>query len=442
MPENYDLNENTGNWSPADTEIRDLIGHPPGWLLHSGISMVAIVTTILLIGSVYFKYPDKLVGSGKLTSKNPPIEIVSRTNGYIDNILFKEGNIVQKGDVIIQVNNTTDPEQLNELNAWIAKYNGINDPRDYLDLNFITNLQLGIIQDEYANLQLKYNEFTQTLQDGMVFQKIDNLSQEIEKIRALNVSKQKEISYFFEELELARKDLERNKNLNRDGVVSNVQLEKVTASCLQKERQFQGMNNTLIQNSIRIEQLELEKMNLAEERSLVIKTYQFKIAEILSRIQASIEKWSRTYKIEAPINGRMTFSRDITEQKNISKGEIIGHILPIRHNGTFVSGIFPSMNIGKVEKGQQVVLKFDAYPYKEYGVVNSKVDNISKIPIEDNKGILHYEVRMLLEDTIRTDYHKIISYKPNLTVSVEVITESRSLFDRLFDQFMSILKDQ
>lgn len=85
------------------TEINDLIGNPPSWLLRSGIMMVAIVTGIILTGAYFFNYPDKLSGSGTLTSATPPIEIISRATGYIDKIHIAEDEFVNKGDAILYI---------------------------------------------------------------------------------------------------------------------------------------------------------------------------------------------------------------------------------------------------------------------------------------------------------------------------------------------------
>lgn len=442
MPQKNDTQITHQNSDLSHTEIRDLIGNPPGWLLHSGITMIVIVTSIILVGSYYFKYPDKLVGQGILTSNTPPIEIISRTNGYIEKIVFKEGEKVNKGDIIVHVNNTTDQAQLAQLQQWIDSYDNIEDTKEFLNFDFLNNLQLGNIQGEYANLQLKYNELIQTLKDGVVFQQINNISREIEKIKSLNISQEREISIFTQELEIAKTDLKRNENLNKDGAISDVDFERIKTTFLQKERQQEGMNNAIIQNNIRIEQLELEKLKLQEQRSGTIKNYQFSIAEIISRIQASIKNWNNTYMIEAPISGSITFVKGITSQRNLKQEQVVGYVIPSNRQENYVSAILPSANIGKIKKGQKVILKFDAYPNKEYGVVTGEVEEISKIPEINNEGISQYEIRIPVQDIIVTDYQDTISYKPNMTVVAEIITEDKTVFERIFDQFLSLINNQ
>jgi len=222
----------------SQTEINDLIGNPPGWLLRSGIGMVAIVCFLILGGSYFFKYPDKLTGVGLITSTTPPIEVISRTTGYIDVIHVAEGDVLKKGDSIIYINNTTDKKQLIQLQNWIENYEKIEDSRKIVNLPFVENLQLGSIQSDYAMLQLRYNELQLNLKDGVVFEQINNLSREIDKIKTLNKSQQRERALYAQELDLSKKDFKRNEGLKKDGVVSELDMEKSKTVLLQRERQL------------------------------------------------------------------------------------------------------------------------------------------------------------------------------------------------------------
>jgi multidrug resistance efflux pump len=428
--------------SRTHTEINDLIGNPPNWLLRSGIMMIAAVTSLILTGAYFFNYPDKLSGTGTLTSTTPPIEVISRATGYIDKIHIEEDEFVDKGDVILYISNTTDKDQIQALYQWITKYEKITDPRRYLNLEFEKGLQLGSLQSDYAGLELRYNELRQTLNDGVVFQQINNLSREIEKIKTLNRSQQKEKKIYKQELELTDKDYKRTESLNSGGAISDLDLERAKTELLQKERQYEGMNNTIIQNNIRIEQLGLEKLKLGEQRSNTIKNYQFAIAEVIARIRASVTNWTNTYTIEAPISGKLTYAVNINEQKNLQQGEPIGHIIPEHTNKKYVSAIYPTSNIGKVKKGQKAILRFDAYPYKEFGSVLGRVESISPVPSANTKGELFYEIKIPVDYVIITDYGDTIRYKPNMTLTTEIITEDKTVFARVFDQFLSLIKTQ
>ena len=85
-------------------------------------------------------------------------------------------------------------------------------------------------------------------------------------------------------------------------------------------------------------------------------------------------------------------------------------------------------NAGKIEAGQKAILKFQAYPFKEFGVVESRVTGISALPEADKDGNKFYELTINLEQPIVTSFQDTIPYRPDLSVNVEVITEDRTLF--------------
>ena len=82
---------------------------------------------------------------------------------------------------------------------------------------------------------MQYNEFQQTLKDGLVIQQIKNLGREIEKINALNRSQRKEKEIYAQELDMSKKNYTRNKNLESDGAISSLELDRVKTILLQKE---------------------------------------------------------------------------------------------------------------------------------------------------------------------------------------------------------------
>lgn len=428
--------------SNTQEEVDDLIGHSPSWLLRSGISMFALVFFTVFSMSYFIKYPDKIEGTGTLTSESPPIELVSRSNGYIDTLLVQEDQVVRKGDIIAHISNTTNPAEIASLEAWIETYEANKKTSNYLQMAIPKNLQLGVLQSEYASLCLRFDEMQQTQKNSLVFQQVQNIDEEIEKLRTLNHSKKREQEIFKQELALAHKDYERNKNLYEEQAISQIDAEQAQVALLQKERLYEGMKNTIIQNNIRIEQLELEQLRLQRERNDELDRYQFSIAEIIARIRASIENWHQTYSIEAPIDGVLSLNTSITKNRSLKMEQVLGYILPEQTNKKFLSCSLPILNMGKVETGQQVIVKFYAYPHKEFGLVSSEVATISKVPENNSDREPYYEVKALLSEPIITDIGEHIPYHPNMLASVAIITEDKSLLERIFNQFIALIKDK
>lgn len=422
------------------SEINDLIGNPPNWLLRSGIGMIALVTFSVLALASYIQYPDKIDGSGILTSDTPPIELISKANGYIDSLLVTQNDTLQQGQVLMYIQNTTDTKEITILSKWIEQYRKIEDPRKYLNLPFVKDLQLGTIQNEYASLQLEYGKLQQTLKDVMVFKKIKNIDREVAKIKQLNTSLAKEKTIYNQELQLTLKDHNRNQSLATDKVISQLDLEKSKTTLLQKERAYEGMSNTIIQNEIRMEQLKLEQLNLQQDRSTLLQTYQYNIDNIIARINANMANWNETYTITSPIAGVIQYQSDLHNKSAIQQGELIGYVLPTESNQLRITAKIPIASAGKVEVGQRSIIRFDAFPSKEYGVVIDALDAISQLPIVDDQGERWYTVEYVLDNPITTDYGEDIPIRPDMSVEVEVITESKSLLERVFNQLVDLVR--
>ena len=421
-------------------EISDMIGNSPGWLLRSGIGMIALATLMIFAACAFIKYPDKFQGRGSLTSANPPVEIVSNASGYLQNILVEDQEVIKAGQELFYVENTGSKEDVVKLENWFDQFDKASTLNEYANLNIPKGLQLGAVQDDYAAITLKFNEFKQAIQNGIVSQEKANLTQEIENIERLKLSQRKEKEIFKKELDLFKKSITRAEELYKNGLSSLDDVEKLKTELLQKERAYEGMENAIIKNDIKIEQLELQKIRLGRDRNDLTANYKLKIAELISTTKSKIQNWSEQYIIKAKLGGEIVFKTELNENKFINENEILATIIPKEKSGNFLSIKAPIANIGKIEVGQRVIIKFDAYPYKEFGIVESKVSSIGKIPEQLPDGLSYYEVKTQLADKITSDYNKTIPFKPGMTATVDIITEDKTIARRVLNQFFALSK--
>lgn len=94
---------------------------------------------------------------------------------------------------------------------------------------------------------------------------------------------------------------------------------------------------------------------------------------------------------------------------------------------TFIGFVHLKMNLsGKVQVGQRVNLKFANYPYLEYGVVKGVVGRISSVPNGDS-----YALEVNLPGQMVSNYGKKFEFQQELKGTAEIITEERSLLNRI-----------
>ena len=417
----------------------DIIGMTPGWLLHSGIGMVFFVTAVILVGSSFFKYPDKITCAGTLTSDQPHIEIISPSNGYIDSFVNRNGANILKGDTLLFIHNTTKVAQLDILRNWIKKYESISNPQEFLELEFESGLQVGVLQNSYARLELQYKEFIMTLNNGIVFRQINQIEKEIQKIYKLNESLNVERDIYEQELDLTIKNYQRQIQLHEEGIVSEMELEKFQIAKLQMERQYESMEKNILENDVKIQDLHLQILEIKQIRADKIQDFQVTISETISNLSTQFEDWTNAYVVTSPTEGTLYYSFGLEEKFNLKQGQPIAFVQPFEKNGIYVSGLSAMHNSGKLEVGQKAILKFDAYPHKEFGVVESSISTISTLPEEDQEGNKNYELIFQLDSIIITSYQDTIPFKPELTARIEIITEDKTLYSRIFNQFLKMI---
>jgi hypothetical protein len=88
-----------------------------------------------------------------------------------------------------------------------------------------------------------------------------------------------------------------------------------------------------------------------------------------------------------------------------------------------------------------VIIRFDAYPYKEYGTIETSVDKMALLPTKDKDNNMYYELTFDLPEMLITNYRKKLTYKPNMSGTALIITEDRTLLERFFDKFLNLTRN-
>jgi HlyD family secretion protein len=142
----------------------------------------------------------------------------------------------------------------------------------------------------------------------------------------------------------------------------------------------------------------------------------------------------KKYFLIAPIDGIVSFSTFLQENQQLRQGKIICFINPGNSN-YYVEAVIPQYNFGKVKTGQEVLLKFQAYPYQEFGSVKGRLEFISNAPSDSG-----YLAKVSLPDRLVTNYKRRLQFYSGLSMQADIITAKRRLLERFFSSFRSKLK--
>jgi hypothetical protein len=79
-----------------------------------------------------------------------------------------------------------------------------------------------------------------------------------------------------------------------------------------------------------------------------------------------------------------------------------------------------------VKTGQKVLLKLAAYPFREYGIVEGRIDSVFT-----NAADSSCLVRVALTNGLNTNYKKKLPYRDGLMTDADIITADKRLSERL-----------
>jgi len=139
-----------------------------------------------------------------------------------------------------------------------------------------------------------------------------------------------------------------------------------------------------------------------------------------------VQAWEFKFLLKAPVAGTFSFTGFFQENQQIKKGQTLFYVQPDSIS-YFIEMLVPQYNFGKVKKGQQVLLKFQAYPFEQYGAVVGKIDYINTTPSDSG-----YLAKVSLPQGLITNYKKPPLYRNGLFAQADIITENMRLLQRFY----------
>ena len=408
----------------------------------------------------------------------------SITGGSVTAVKVKEGDKVRAGQILLELDNDTVKPEIERTKEKLA---GLE--------NQVSQLQLLKKQIELtASTQEQQNLFQAEEKKAQVNQAIQNLNakqstynlQKLEKQALVNQAKQQIETTLNERqsaqarLDIDKNQVERFSKLLKDGAVSASQIDNLRKEQQESKRVYQKTESDIKQAQLRLAEetnryqtimnqlesdIEQAKLQLAEQNSsyqsavnagklALLKTSE-QIKDLQRQINLNKSEIAQTRSgitslnilfkqriVRSPIDG-IVFELPVTKPGEVLQpGQRIARIAP-KDSGFILKATMPVKETGFLKTGMPVKVKFDAYPFQEYGIVPGKVSWISpdsKVESTNQGGAETYELRIALDKPYIEDGSRRIPLTPGQTAQAEVIVRQRRAIDLLLDPFKKMQK--
>ncbi|GHV16633.1 hemolysin [Bacteroidia bacterium] len=407
-------------------EFQDVLGTVPHWILRWGITVLAIIIVMLLIGSAIFKYPDIISSSVTLTGSTPPATIVAKSSGKLKELYIDDNQLVAAGQYLAIIENPAETKDILLLKGYLDK---INLDADTMIPLLPKHLQLGTLQSNYSAFYLTLFEYSEYRRLKYYSTKARIINERIGQYETQLANQIRQRKIIEDQLLLTKSKYRRDSLLNKKGVLSNEELENTKNQYLQGILSYENITSSVDNSKIQIGQM---KENLFEANSQDIEkenTLNSKLRTLITQLQSEIQSWELTYALSSPIKGKITFTNYWATNQNITAGEEIFNVIPTDKVQLLGKASLPATRSGKVEIGQKVNIRFENFPDNEYGIVKGIVKNISLVPTK-GKETADYTVEIELPNGLMTTYNKELPYLPQMTGQADIITKDISALER------------
>ena len=418
-------NSITKRFQARSEAAQEIISHQPGFLEKWALLLFLCILFILIGGTWFIRYPDIIEAHGKLTSDNAPKEIIPLQSGRLIKLFVKNGTQIKKGEMIAWLESTANTGELLSLSAKLDSSllflsEGKSENVSALFQNKYQNL--GEIQGLYQTFNTTLQQYNDYLVNGFYVRKKATLLSDMTTLQQMNDAIEKQKILMKQDEDSSHKTLAMNKILLDQKVISQEEYRQERSKYLNKQMAIPQINQTILsnQNQQRNKLQDLDQLNHDILQQKLI------FEQALQTLKSNIEDWKRKYIIQSPIDGTVFFTLPLQTNKFIEQGKLLGYINP--PDSKFYAEVsLPQNNLGKIDTGMQVQLRFDAYPYQELGFVKGKLDYISSVA--SDSGFL---ATVRLQNGLETNMHKYIQYKNGLRAQALIITKDMRLLERMY----------
>jgi HlyD family secretion protein len=432
-------------------EVQEILSHIPHWIIRWGITVIFVTILMLLIVAWVVKYPAIITTRVTITTQNPPANIVSQSSGKIIKLFVKENEFVKRDAYLAVIENPANIEDIFKLKKQLETFRillekpnidtstvleyskDLGKRYEFVDFDLNRNLVLGELQSNYSEFLQNYLDYKFFIQTNYYANKIKSIKTQFDYYRDLNskLIRQKEI--ISKEVELAQKKYNNDKTLFEKELISEVDLANTESAYLGKKLSLENIETNIINNNVQLSEYEKTIMDLNYqfyERNIELV---LSVQESYKKLQSQIAIWEQRYVLKAPIDGYVSFFKFWSSNQFVNAGDEVMAVVPTSQD--IVGKVYlTGFGAGKIKSGQKVKIKFDNYPFNEFGIVEGKVESISLVA-RDNT----YSINVSLPNGLITNYNKTLEFKQGMQGVADIITEDLRLIERIFNQFRYIL---
>jgi adhesin transport system membrane fusion protein len=395
---------------------------------------VWVVSSCLLVALVWANFAvleEVTTGEGKAIPSSKIQVIQNLEGGIVSEIFVREGQVVEKGAVLLRLDDTRFLSNRGETEAdrlaLVARVERLTAEAEGRPINMpadILRQAPQLAEDELALYQSRQNRLQS--EQRTLGEQLRQKTQELAEFRA-------KAQQYRSSMGLLQQELNMSQPLVATGAISQVEILRLRRSLVEVRGSLDATNLAIPRAESAMDEIKSK----IEESELSFRSDAFKeLNEVRTELQkitatsvAIDDRVSRT-TVVSPVRGIIKQLKVNTIGGVVQPGSDMLEIVPLDDSLLIEAKVRPQ-DVAFLHPGQKAMVKFTAYDYTIYGGLKANLELISADTITDEEGNSFYLIQVRTDKShLGSEEHPLLII-PGMVATVDIITGEKSVLDYL-----------
>ncbi|MGQ7818309.1 HlyD family type I secretion periplasmic adaptor subunit [Metapseudomonas furukawaii] len=394
---------------------------------------VWVACALLLVALVWahFAVLDEVTtGEGKAIPSSKVQVIQNLEGGIVSEILVREGQVVDKGDVLLRLDDTrfrsnkgeTEADRL-ALMARVERLSAEAEGRELALPDEIGREAPQLAEDEKSLYRTRMDRLES--EQRILGEQLRQKKQELAEFRSKS-------QQYRSSLGLIQQELNMSQPLVKAGAISQVEILRLQRSAVETRGELEATNLAIPRAESAVSEIERKmeesRLSFRSDALKELNETRTELSKITSTGKAIDDRVSRT-TVVSPVHGVIKQLKVNTIGGVVQPGSDLVEVVPLEDN--LIEARIRPQDVAFLHPGQKAMVKFTAYDYTIYGGLKADLELISADTITDEEGKSFYLIQVRTEKShLGPDDHPLLII-PGMVATVDIITGDKSVLDYL-----------
>jgi membrane fusion protein len=240
----------------------------------------------------------------------------------------------------------------------------------------------------------------------------------------------REISIYSQRVDSTKELYERYRKLAAEGFMSEMGAAQKRDTFLEQQVGLEALRNQKFQTAADLRAAQADLPILDTRIRGQISQLQLQRDELDERLAQ--EQSKRESIIRAPVSGTIT-NIAVAKGDSLAVSAPIATVVP--KGATLRAKLMvPSSAVGFIKTGNDVTLRYDAFPFQRFGQFHGTVQNVGRTTLP----VGEYQVLVRLDQQALTFERNLIPLRPGMKLNADILLERRSILGWIFDPLIAL----